>query len=144
MSLLHAQAFFFDALLGLLLCTLVASLLANSLSAPPSPSASLQASAACYDLANYIYSDADFYLNITAQLRSEPHISNSSLALLRGRLFYYGKLLDLSAIDFSLDNLQNEHITVSDLVPSTSEKCCFPLPADDGRRVPTACLEVFA
>ena len=132
-----------DSILGLAIAMLAANLLASSLSPTPSAAPSLRASAACYDMANYIYSDEDFYRNITSQLGRDSRISNSSLSLLRGRLRYYGEVLGLSSVDFSMGGMQNEHIGISEGIPVASEKCCFPLPADGGRRVPTSCLEVF-
>ena len=138
---MRGQVFSMDALLGLALIIIAFSAVAGTVSPLPPSAPSLRASAACYDLANYIYSDSEFYSNITSGMESGARISGAELSLLRGRLRYYGEILGLSSVTFSIAGVQNEHVEISSSVSFASEKCCFPLPIEGGKRVPIACLE---
>lgn len=141
---MRAQALMLDALLALSLALLVGEAVFVRSFGYTDTSASLKADRAGYDLVNYVYMDEIFYRNITGSLEKDGRLTNSSLFLLRQRLAYYGRALELEALDFEVAGIQNEHIRISDGAVVTSERYCFPLAAGNGTRVFTGCLVVWS
>lgn len=137
----RGQALLLDGVLALLLVSY--GYYALTAPAPTLDTKALRASAAAYDLTNYILSDRELYENITRTLDESGSISGGSLERLKGSLVTLGRMLRAERIDFEVVGAQAERIFATGRYASHAEEACFPLVLRKSGRVRTGCLKVW-